>query len=252
MIPDTNRFRVAQLQCLPVGVICYLCLSDRFPFNAKSRQELFQLIVDGDYSFPPVWESVSKEAVDFIKQLLTVDPKERPSAEKALAHPWLAAARQGRASVPTKFEATNDAEKLEAELSSFSAMTALDNLKKATVSKKKEVIKTFIASQLLLSEEKKAINAVFRDLDITCNGKLSRAEVKAAYFKFFGYMVTDEELEDIFKRVDVSGTGFIGYDEFVVASLHEKVLLHQDKLRKAVSTTAMAGFCLKDSLLAAC
>lgn len=64
---------------------------------------------------------------------------------------------------------------------------------------------------------------------------MSKSEVKAAYFKFFGYTIAEDELTDIFERVDPAGTGYIGYDEFVVASLNEKGLLHQDKLRKAVS-----------------
>ena len=37
-----------------------------------------------------VWKSVSKEAKDLIKKLLTYDPAERISAEQALKHPWIA------------------------------------------------------------------------------------------------------------------------------------------------------------------
>jgi calcium/calmodulin-dependent protein kinase I len=44
----------------------------------------------GVYNFnDPLWEKVSKEAIDFIKLLLTVDPAERPTAEEALKSPWL-------------------------------------------------------------------------------------------------------------------------------------------------------------------
>lgn len=148
-----------------VGVVCYLCLSDRFPFNAKNRQDLFQKIAAGNLSFPASsWDAVSEDAKDFIKQLLMVDSNNRPSAEKALQHAWLATARKSKIIGNPKFEPTNDVEKLNNQLAALKTMNALDNLKRATPSKQKEVIKTFIASQLLLSDEKKAINTVFQEL----------------------------------------------------------------------------------------
>ncbi len=148
-----------------VGVVCYLCLSDKFPFNAKNRQDLFRTIADGSFSFPASpWDAISDVAKDFIKLLLTVDPTDRPSAEKALQHAWLATARKSNIVGNPKFEVTDDVQKLDNQLAALKTMNALENLKKATPSKQKEVIKTFIASQLLLSDEKKAINGIFQEL----------------------------------------------------------------------------------------
>lgn len=72
-------------------------------------------------------------------------------------------------------------------------------------------------------------------IDITCNGKLSQAEVRAAFFKYFGRPLNDDEVEDLFQRVDSKSTGFINYSDFVVATMNEKVLLGRNKLKKAVS-----------------
>jgi serine/threonine protein kinase len=48
------------------------------------------------------WESISSEAIDFIKQCLTRDHKARPSAAQALEHPWLASdAAHGNAPLAT-------------------------------------------------------------------------------------------------------------------------------------------------------
>lgn len=158
-----------------VGVVCYLCLSDKFPFNSKSRQDLFQQIVDGNYTFPPAsWDTVSEDAKDFINGMLTVNPENRPSAEKVLQHEWLATARRSKIIGRPKFEVTDDTEKLDNQLAALKTMNALENLKRATLSKQKEVIKTFIASQLLLSDEKKAINAVFRELGMFLWRRVSR------------------------------------------------------------------------------
>jgi len=50
-----------------------------------------QAILQADYSFTPVeyWRNVSHTARDFIKQCLTVDPKQRMTAHRALQHPWI-------------------------------------------------------------------------------------------------------------------------------------------------------------------
>jgi len=152
-----------------VGVICYLILSDKFPFRAESQDELFRMIVAGDVTFPSAtWGALSEDAADFVKQLLTVDPEQRPSAQKALAHPWLQVARRGRTSKAATMLETDDPDELEAQMevqvASIEAMSVLGNLQKFSPNKLQEATKTFVASQLLLSEEKKAIDQVFREL----------------------------------------------------------------------------------------
>ena len=44
----------------------------------------------GDFEFhSPFWDPVSEEAKDLIKKMLTVDPRQRPSAQELLhSHPW--------------------------------------------------------------------------------------------------------------------------------------------------------------------
>lgn len=50
-----------------------------------------QAILAADYSFTPAeyWRNVSLAARDFIKQCLTIDPKQRMTAHHALQHPWI-------------------------------------------------------------------------------------------------------------------------------------------------------------------
>jgi len=127
------------------------------------------MIVAGDVTFPSAtWGALSEDAADFVKQLLTVDPEQRPSAQKALAHPWLQVARRGRTSKAATMLETDDPDELEAQMeaqvASIEAMSVLGNLQKFSPNKLQEATKTFVASQLLLSEEKKAIDQVFREL----------------------------------------------------------------------------------------
>lgn len=58
-------------------------------------QQMFRKIKAGQYSFPsPAWDNISAVARDCIQGLLTVQPKERMSAEELQNHPWVVQAQR--------------------------------------------------------------------------------------------------------------------------------------------------------------
>lgn len=75
-----------------MGVITYFLLAGYTPFDRDSQQQEMEAIIAGDYKFEPVeyWEGVSDTAKDFVKQCLTIDPVNRPTAAECLKHKWLA------------------------------------------------------------------------------------------------------------------------------------------------------------------
>ena len=73
-----------------LGVITYILLSGKMPFHGKMYKETFQKIVKNQWGFiGDIWDHVSAASKDFIKSMLTADPKLRPSATEALRHPWV-------------------------------------------------------------------------------------------------------------------------------------------------------------------
>ena len=75
-----------------VGVITYILLSGKMPFHGRNFKETFAKIVKNQWSFVgEIWDkAISPTAKEFIKAMLTPDPKRRPSAAEALKHPWVA------------------------------------------------------------------------------------------------------------------------------------------------------------------
>lgn len=72
------------------GVILHILLSAIPPFNGPNDHEIFSKVRKQDINFnDPVWATISQDAKDFIKRLLTKDPELRPSAEAALKDKWL-------------------------------------------------------------------------------------------------------------------------------------------------------------------
>ena len=72
------------------GVILYILLGGYPPFHDDNQRSLFRKIVKGEYEFhPDYWSTVSDEAKDLIRGLLTVDMHKRLTVEQALSHPWV-------------------------------------------------------------------------------------------------------------------------------------------------------------------
>ncbi|XP_051910642.1 serine/threonine-protein kinase H1-like [Hippocampus zosterae] len=79
-----------------VGVIAYITLSGRMPFEDDTQTRLFRSILGGKFSFRGnPWPSVSNPAKDFIRALLESDPARRLRAEQASRHPWILTTADG-------------------------------------------------------------------------------------------------------------------------------------------------------------
>lgn len=69
-----------------VGVIAYILLAGYPPFLSP----LEAIRKNGRLMFPSsIWSTKSHDAVDFIKRLLSFDPKSRYTAKEALGHHWI-------------------------------------------------------------------------------------------------------------------------------------------------------------------
>ncbi|KAF2750792.1 Pkinase-domain-containing protein [Sporormia fimetaria CBS 119925] len=73
-----------------MGVITYTLLCGYSPFRSENLADLIEECKNGRVIFHErYWKEVSKDAKDFISQLLQPDPAKRPSSEAALKHVWL-------------------------------------------------------------------------------------------------------------------------------------------------------------------
>eukprot|EP00501_MAST-03F_sp_TOSAG23-6_P000659 GSMAST32.ASY1.ANO1.684.1 assembled CDS len=74
-----------------IGVVAYVLLCGYTPFYADNDEDLFELIKIGDVEYDPEdWNLVSDTAIGFIKSILNIDPKSRPTIKTLLEHDWIA------------------------------------------------------------------------------------------------------------------------------------------------------------------
>ena len=72
-----------------LGVMTYLMISGRLPFNAEDENKIARQIAFGEPDFnSDCWKKVSKECINFIKRLLEKDPKKRMNIADTLKHEW--------------------------------------------------------------------------------------------------------------------------------------------------------------------
>ena len=84
-----NQFEI-ESDMWALGVIIFVLLAGKHPFDADSDRKLFNKILSCDYDFVPenIWENISKECIELIRKLLEPKIEERYTPEQALNHSW--------------------------------------------------------------------------------------------------------------------------------------------------------------------
>ena len=73
-----------------LGVIMYLMLSGRPPFNGADSEAVLLAVKIGHYDFSgEEWSNISESGKELISRLMMKNPNFRMTAEEALNHPWI-------------------------------------------------------------------------------------------------------------------------------------------------------------------
>ena len=199
------------------GVILFILLSGKPPFNGNSDKEIISNIEKGKLKFKSqIWSSISSEAKSLISKMLEPDQSQRLSASEVLSDVWF--------SMPC-----------------YTSLLSLNTLNKSlinitkfhTQSKLQQAVLSFIATQLSSRSETENLTKVFQMLDLNGDGRLSKQELLFEYNKFHPLVEAEEKVSQIMKEVDINCSGFIDYSEFLMAALKQETLLSKANLEIA-------------------
>ena len=199
------------------GVILYMLIVGRAPFDGKDDDEIIENISKGEFnSKQRKLVSASNEVQDLVKKLLEVDPVRRLSAAQALKHPWF-----------TKFKAKslyNNIEKEKIEMYLNRLMTYTIN------SKFQQMVLAFIVHNIAYSEDTKNILKIFRMFNEKDDGKLTKGELTKGLCQYVDENKVKNEIDGIFLMLDGANHGYIEYEEFLRACLDKNTILDDEHI----------------------
>ena len=203
-----------------VGVILYMLIVGRAPFDGKDDEEIINNIKKGIYnSQHKKLLSSSPEVQDLVKNLLKVDVKKRFSALEALKHPWF-----------KKFNAKS----LYSNIDNEKIKTYLNRLRHYQINSKfQQMVWLFIVHNLQENQETKEILKVFRLFNENDDGKLSKEELYKALIKYFDKKEIDKEIDDIMLLLDTSNLGYVTFEGFLSGCVNKMKLLSEQHLTYA-------------------
>ena len=199
------------------GVILYMLIVGRAPFDGKDDDEIIENISKGEFnSKHRKLVSASNEVQDLVQKLLEVDPVRRLSAAQALKHPWF-----------TKFKAKslyNNIEKEKIEMYLNRLMTYTIN------SKFQQMVLAFIVHNIAYSEDTKNILKIFRMFNEKDDGKLTKGELTKGLCQYVDENKVKNEIDGIFLMLDGANHGYIEYEEFLRACLDKNTILDDEHI----------------------
>ncbi|KAK8615284.1 hypothetical protein V6N13_069061 [Hibiscus sabdariffa] len=196
-----------------VGVMLYILLCGVPPFWAENDNGIFSEILGGkvDFTSNP-WPSISPQAKDLVKQMLTLDPKERLTAQEVLNHPWI---KEDGEAPDTPLD--------NAVLLRLKQFKAMNNFKKVALR---------VIAGCLSEEEIQGLKEMFKGMDTDNSGTITLEELQQGLAKQ-GTKLNEFEVKQLMEAADADGNGTIDYDEFITATMHMNRMDREDHLYRA-------------------
>jgi calcium-dependent protein kinase len=190
-----------------------MLLSSSLPFYGSDKLVVMKKILFGRFSFTAKrWAYVSEPAQTFVLKLLSRDAAKRPSADQALKLPWI--------NLPRKQSVVVD--RMEDIQASIQAYSSYGTLKKLAL---------LVVAHKSTSEEIGFLRKMFGAFDTSNDGEISYEEFCAAMSENYNY--TENELQTLYRGINIDGTGKVHYKEFLAATMEAHGPIDEERLAEA-------------------
>ena len=203
-----------------VGVILYMFLVGRPPFNGKDNVEIVESIKTKNYDENnPKLLTRSPEVRDLIKHLIEKDVNKRLSAKEALNHEW--------------FKKYNG-RKLFGNFQEKDIQPYINNLFNYTFNSKiQQLVIAFLVHNLPHTESSHNILKMYRYFNKAGDCRLTKEELKNGLNKYRNEGEVNEKVDNLFLLLDGDNNGYIEFEEFLRACIDKKEILNDEYLKYA-------------------
>jgi len=203
-----------------VGVILYMMLVGRAPFDGKDDEEIICKINSADYnSNEPRLMKHSSEVRDLVSKLLQKDTDKRYSAKEAIAHPWFQ--KFGGRSLYSNFKR----EEIEPYINNL--------FNYSFNSKIQQLVIAFLVHNLPSNESSTIVLKLFRYFNKSGSCKLTKEELMNGLYDYRDKNEVNKVVDHLFTLLDGDNNGFIEYEEFLRACIDKKTILTSTYLKYA-------------------
>ena len=202
-----------------VGVILYMLITKKAPFEANDKEKIMDKIVEEDYNKNSrKLLDVSEEVRDLIDKLLEKDPEKRPSAKEALEHPWFKKFNGRGAFSNFKFEDFN---------------TIIDKLfDYKPLNKLQEIVLSFLVHNSPSNNENVKIMKIFRYLNASGDCKLTKEELKKGLYKYRIKSEVNVLVDELFEKLELKeDNDYIEYEKFLRLCIDKNALFTKENLK---------------------
>jgi len=198
-----------------LGVLTYVMLCGRPPFWGSPFAQLKKMQAEDYPMNSEDWTKVSDSAKDFVRSLIKANPVERMSLEDALSHEFLNNDDDDKIQMP----------QVQAVLSNMLHFTQTSRFFSLVASS---------AARQLDHSQSSLMSRVFNELDTNHDGVLDRIEMRAAFEAAFGENSNEvKQIQEMFHKLNLDGTGKITYTEFCCSGMGEDVHMQEQVLWSA-------------------
>ena len=97
----------------------------------------------------------------------------------------------------------------------------------------KQAVLQFISTQFNLQKEEGDLREIFKSMDISGTGQITKNEFCNKLVELYGEIDGKNIAANIFNNLDLDGSGKISYDEFLSSMISSKKILTEERLEKA-------------------
>ena len=202
-----------------VGVILYMLVAKKPPFDGYNLNIIFDKITEEEYNkHSRKMLDFSDEVRDLLDKLLEKNVEKRLSAKEALNHPWFKIYNGRAAFANFKFEDLN---------------LILDRLFNVQyLNKLQDLVLNYLVHNSPSNEENIKIMKIFRYFNYSGNGKLTRDELKKGLYKYKLKSEVNAMVDDLFQKLEIKkDKDYIEYEKFVTLCIDKDALFSKENLK---------------------
>ena len=209
------------------GVLMYYLLSGKFPFDGKTEEEIFNNIESQKLNLDiPELKNISNDCKDLISKLLERNVTKRISANKALEHNFFKTGIKMK-----KIIGGMEKKQTEQVLNDWIKLQKSRGQTNAGMFKK--AVLAYMAFNFVEKEEEKKMKNLFYKMSGGNKNFLITKENFAKSIKEVSDSYTDEEINNLFDKLDDNKSGIIEYEEIVRGFSDREKLLNEKNMRQA-------------------